>query len=49
MNRKQKKCCACGQALLYNGDFFCKDDDAFHWMGTAKGWVHVSDLLKQPK
>jgi hypothetical protein len=47
VNRKKTKCCHCGQRLLYRGDFFFSSDDAFHWMGNSRGWVHVSDLIKK--
>lgn len=46
INRKKKKCQVCGQVLLYRGDYFWPDDDAFHWMGKDRGWVHVSKLVK---
>jgi len=46
INRKKKKCQVCGQVLLYRGDYFGPDDDAFHWMGEGRGWVHVSKLVK---
>jgi hypothetical protein len=44
INRKKKKCQVCGQRLLYRGDLWGKGDDAFHWMGEKRGWVHVSQL-----
>ena len=46
INRKNKKCQVCGQLLLYRGDVWCPGDNAYHWMGEAKGWVHVSELVK---
>lgn len=47
ISRNKKKCLACGQRLLYPGAWFFKHEDAFHWMGKKRGWVHVSILDRE--
>jgi len=40
-NRLKGHCCKCGIRLIYRGEVFTSEEDAFVWRGN-KGWVHVS-------
>ena len=46
VNRKYKKCGACGTPLYYLGECFSSTEYGYLFVSQKKGWILINDLVK---